>query len=170
MRLFLSSRIEGLKRKSNTSSLVALMWGSATELSKWGKCILSSCSYSRSHWRDACLGGGGRDASQADIDVPTRTFCQGATGHHQMNCSPVGWTPVMLSGKHRNILSSPAKSCQVSVFVIESWVPQVPPSYFFIVEMQTICFCFIPTEWIQTLPGARHNFLQCLFAAEYISS
>lgn len=83
----------------------------------------------------ACLERGGSDASQADINVSARTFCQGATGHNQMHCSPVGWTPVTLSGKHRNILSSPAKPCQVSVFVIASWVPQGSHPYFFIEEM-----------------------------------
>lgn len=99
--------------------------------------------------------GGGSDASRADIDVSARTFCQGATGQNQMDCSPVGWTPVTLSGKHRNILSSPAKPCQVSVFVIASSVPQGSHPYFFIEEMQTICFCLISTECIQTLlePG-----------------
>lgn len=83
----------------------------------------------------AAAGGGEGDASQADINVSARTLCQGVTGHNQMNCSPVGWTPVTLSGKHRNILSSPAKPCQVSVFVIASWVPQGSHPYFFIEEM-----------------------------------
>lgn len=98
------------------------------------------------HGGRARLVGGGADAFQADINVSARTFCQGAMGHNQMDCSPVDWTPVTLSGKHRNILSSPAKPCQVSVFVIASRVPQGSHPYFFIVEMYTICFHLISIE------------------------
>ena len=94
-----------------------------------------------SQWQHCSLEGGlawkwgGLDASQADVSVSARTLCQGVTGHNQMDCSPVGRTPVRLSGKHRNILSSPAKPCQVPVLVIASWAPRGSHPYFFIEKM-----------------------------------